>query len=185
VQDICVGELSQIAGKFNFEIGEEQYFNLIRLKTAVLFSAACRLGAVDSGADPGLVEALAGYGAKVGIAFQIVDDCLDLTGDERVMGKSLGTDLAKGKLTLPLIRLFSKLPARGRKELGEMLCSPNGKDSRGEVVRLLRESDALSYALGRAREYINEAKATLGAAPASPYSDCLASLADFVVARRI
>ncbi|MBI2899558.1 MAG: polyprenyl synthetase family protein [Planctomycetes bacterium] len=184
VQDICVGELSQIAGRFNFDLEEDQYLNLIRLKTAVLFSTACRLGAVGTEAEPRIAEALAEYGEKVGIAFQIVDDCLDITGDERVMGKSLGTDLAKGKLTLPVIRLLKELSPGERRGLQQVMSSANGKDPRAEVLRLLHERDVLAWSLGRAQEFAEEAKAALREVPPSAHTESLANLADFVVSRR-
>jgi len=182
VQDICVGELSQIAGRFNFDLTEGQYLELIRLKTAVLFSTACRLGGIESGAEPKHIEALAGYGERIGMAFQIVDDCLDITGDERLMGKSLGTDLAKGKLTLPLLRL---LPAIGHRELEALLHSPDVAGRRKDVLRLAREHDVLASSLARAREFVEEAKESLAAFSPSPYIDSLVALADFVVAREV
>lgn len=180
VQDICVGELSQISGRFNFDLDEPAYLELIRQKTAVLFSAACRLGAVDL--DPRHVVALAEFGEKFGLAFQIVDDCLDLTGEEREMGKTLGTDLGKGKLTLPLLRL---LRTPHRKTVEKLLTSRNGVDPRVEVRKLLLEHDAIGYAFGRAQEMVDEAKAALAVLPPSVYTENLAGLADFAVARRV
>ncbi len=185
VEDICVGELSQIAGKFNFDLDEESYLRIIRLKTAVLFSTACRLGCLETEAEPEIVEALASYGDKFGVAFQIVDDCLDITGDERQMGKSLGTDLAKGKPTLPLIKLLREMPSDERRDLERVLATPDGiADKRSTVTRLVRERDTLAYSFGRARDFVEEAKASLRELPASPLIENLMSLADFVIARR-
>jgi octaprenyl-diphosphate synthase len=184
VEEMCVGELSQIATKFNFDLSEEQYLQVIYYKTGSLFATACRLGSVENAADPGAVEALAHYGKCFGIAFQIVDDCLDITGDEREMGKSLGTDLEKGKLTLPVIKLLRDLPARERKDLQDLLASRNGQDKKSIVTRLIRERDILAYSLRRATEYVDEAKASLRRLGDSPHVECLVSLADFVLDRR-
>ena len=126
VEEMCVGELWQISTKFNFDMDEEQYFKVIYHKTGSLFATACRLGSVDSGAPAAQVDALANYGACFGTAFQIIDDCLDITGDEREMGKSLGTDLEKGKLTLPVIKLLRDLQVGDRKALQDLLASRNG-----------------------------------------------------------
>jgi octaprenyl-diphosphate synthase len=185
VEEMCVGELSQIGTKFNFDLSEEQYVQVIYYKTGSLFATACRLGGVGSGADPAAVEALARYGKAFGIAFQIVDDCLDLTGDEAEMGKSLGTDLEKGKLTLPVIKLLSELPPPERRELQNLLASPNGvAEKKSVVLGMIRERDILSYSLRRAAEFVEEAKASLRAVRDSVYAESLHSLADFVLERR-
>jgi len=185
VEEMCVGELWQISTKFNFDMDEEQYVKVIYHKTGSLFATACRLGSVDSGAAPTLVDALANYGACFGTAFQIIDDCLDITGDENEMGKSLGTDLEKGKLTLPVIKLLRDLQARDRKELQDLLSSRNGVDKKTTVLKMIRERDILSYCTRRATEFIEDAKAGLRRLPDSIHVDALVNLADFVLDRRI
>jgi octaprenyl-diphosphate synthase len=185
VEEMCVGELSQISLKFNFDIDEEQYHRVIRLKTASLFATACRLGGVGHRADPAAVEALAHYGMCVGTAFQIVDDCLDLTGDESEVGKSLGTDLEKGKLTLPLIQLLRQLPADERRSLENLLAGRNGTaDKRTEVLRLVRERDLIRQSLARAAAMVEDGKASLRRVPDSMGLANLVALADFVLRRR-
>jgi len=185
VEDMCVGELSQIASKFNFDIDEEQYLRVIRSKTASLFGTACRLGGVGHAADPDAVEALARFGTCVGMAFQIVDDCLDLTGDEREVGKSLGTDLDKGKLTLPVLQLLRRLPADGRRELVDLLAGRNGHtDRRSTVLRLVQEHGVIRQALDRAADWVEEGKSSLRQVRDSFYLANLHALADFVLGRR-
>ena len=185
VEQMCVGELSQISTKFNFDLTEEQYFTVIQNKTAALFSTSCRLGSVGSGADPATIDALANYGNAFGIAFQIIDDCLDLTGDEQEMGKSLGTDLEKGKLTLPILKLLGELPTRERKSLQDLLASPEGADEKKVVVlKMIRERDILSYSFRRAAEFIEDGKAGLRVFRDSAHVESLHSLADFVLDRR-
>jgi octaprenyl-diphosphate synthase len=186
VEEMCVGELWQISTKFNFDLDEEQYLKVIGSKTGALFATACRLGSVGNGAEPRQVEALASYGSGFGVAFQIVDDCLDLVGDEREMGKSLGTDLEKGKLTLPLIKLLRDAAPRERRDLQDLLASRNGEaEGRKErIVGLIREREILPFCMRRAAEFVEEAKAGLRLFRDSVFVDNLAGLADFVLERK-
>jgi octaprenyl-diphosphate synthase len=185
VEQLCVGELWQISTKFNVDIDEAQYLKIIEHKTGSLFSTSCRLGGVDNAADPAQVDALARYGTCVGTAFQIVDDCLDITGDEAEMGKSLGTDLDKGKLTLPVIKLLQELPPRERKPLQELLTSQDRVDERRDtVVRMLRERDLVTWSMRRAQDFVDEAKGLLRGFRDSVHVDSLIGLADFVLERR-
>ena len=185
VEEMCVGELWQISTKFNFDLDEDQYCKVIYGKTGSLFATACRLGSVGSGAPAAQVDALANYGACFGTAFQIIDDCLDITGDESEMGKSLGTDLEKGKLTLPVIKLLRELAPRERKELQDLIVSKNGADKKALVTKMIRERDILSYCTRRATEFVEDAKSGLRQLPDSLHVDALLSLADFVLDRRI
>ena len=107
---LCAGELHQVCQRGNLDLSEDDYFAIIDGKTAELTACCCRLGALYSGVSDDVVEQLAKYGRYLGIAFQIADDLLDLVGEERAVGKSLGTDLEQRKLTLPLIRLLGQAP---------------------------------------------------------------------------
>src|SRR5437667_958863 len=100
---VCEGELQQCSECGNLDLSEDDYLDMIDGKTAELTACCCRLGAAYSGKEPDIVERLAGYGRRLGIAFQIADDLLDLVGEEQATGKSLGTDVDQRKLTLPLI----------------------------------------------------------------------------------
>lgn len=183
-QEMCVGELSQISTKFDFSMDETQYEEIIRLKTAVLFATACRLGSVSWEADRELVDALGRYGGHFGIAFQIEDDILDLTGDEREVGKSLGTDLDKGKLTLPVIRLLSQAPERERKRLQQMLASTDPAiDRRREIVQLILERDVMSYCQARAQHHLDQAKRSLSEIK-DLSAESLIALAEYSLKRR-
>ena len=112
---VCEGEMQQVHNRGNFDLDEDAYFAIIRGKTAELTAVSCRLGAHYAGAPEATVRAMDDYGRDLGVAFQIADDVLDLLGEERATGKSLGTDLEKQKLTLPLIRLLDTADARGRR----------------------------------------------------------------------
>src|SRR5262249_25288331 len=105
---VCEGELHQVCERGNLDLTEAEYLDIIDGKTAELTSCCCRLGALYSGATTGVVEQLSRYGRWLGVAFQIADDLLDLVGEERTTGKSLGTDLDQQKLTLPLIYLLGR-----------------------------------------------------------------------------
>ena len=113
---VCEGEMQQVHHRGNLDLDENDYFAIIEGKTAELTAVSCRLGASYAGAAEPTVAALDRYGRNLGIAFQIADDVLDIWGEERVTGKSLGTDLEKQKLTLPVIRLLAHRRARDRRD---------------------------------------------------------------------
>src|SRR5438874_12437875 len=140
---VCEGELQQCTERGNLELNEEDYLDMIDGKTAELTSCCCRLAALYSGMPGNVVERLALYGRALGVAFQIADDLLDLVGEERATGKSLGTDVAQQKLTLPLIRLLGKSPAASR--VRELLGTP-GNHKRDLLAPYLSQSDAVDYA---------------------------------------
>ncbi|MHC4781024.1 MAG: polyprenyl synthetase family protein, partial [Planctomycetota bacterium] len=121
------------------------------------------------------------YGENIGTAFQIIDDCLDIMGKEDVVGKSLGTDVAKGKMTLPIIRALRTLPDAGRTRLEEAFMGDNG---RAEVKERVEESGAVQYAKELAGQYTETAKASLVSIDGSPLRERMEELADFVIARK-
>jgi len=105
-RDVCTGEIIQTQRRFDLHLAVEEYFRIIELKTATLFAIAAELGAKLNNAAAPQVEALANFGRDLGAAYQIYDDCIDLAGRESATGKTLGTDLRKGKMTLPMLRLL-------------------------------------------------------------------------------
>ena len=184
-QDMCEGELSQIGTKYDVTIDESRYLKIIELKTARLFSTACRLGSVGWETDRAQVESLAAYGLNFGIAFQIVDDVLDLAGEEAEVGKSLGTDLSKGKLTLPVIRLLRSLPDRKRREMQDLIASTDdAPGKRDAVLGMVRDSGILDGCLDVARDYLAAARASLDPFADSPDAAPLRELAGFALHRK-
>jgi octaprenyl-diphosphate synthase len=179
---VCEGELQQGTERGNLGLSEDDYFDMIDGKTAELTSCCCRLGALYSGAVPERVEALARYGRWLGVAFQIADDLLDLVGEEQATGKSLGTDLAQQKLTLPLIRLLTTAPREAAAKLEEVLGSA-GNHKREELRPLLAESGALRYAGRKAEEFAARARDELGCLPPSECRTILEHLSERVVHR--
>lgn len=178
--EVCEGELMQIAEKNNLRLSEERYREIITRKTASLCATACRLGALLTGADKKVEDSLADYGRGVGVAFQIIDDCLDLTGDEREAGKSLGTDLRKGKYTLPVIH-FLKTAADAE---DMTLRAASGDLPLAELRAALESAGSIRYAFDAARREAARAQSALSAVPPSDARNSLALLADYIVARK-
>ncbi len=176
---VCKGELLQIGERNNFDISEERYIEIIGQKTAALYECACLLGVKCAGGDDSMQKALADYGWKIGMAFQIVDDCLDLVGDESQMGKSLGTDLAKGKFTLPLIHLMRKDPD----VLGLVKKGVQDAGLVPQICDRLASAGSVEYALGVAREYTDNAKQAVSVIGSDTIRTALEQVADYVVRR--
>ncbi len=180
---VCEGELLQIAHRGDFELDEPTYIEIIRRKTAALTSVSCELAATVSGADAEIVEDLSAFGLHLGIAFQIVDDVLDLTAMESEMGKTVGRDAELGNLTLPLIRYLERAEPTDRRRLLEVLAC-NGADKTQRVRSLLDGSDAVDDAMDLARSHVHSAIARLSRLPAGDAKDSLAAAAEFVLQRR-
>lgn len=179
---VCEGEMAQIADRGNLSLGEEQYFDIIEAKTAELCAISCSLGGHYAGAAPAVCDSLDGFGRSLGIAFQIADDLLDVTGSEQKTGKSLGTDLQKQKLTLPLIHLLSKSGPRRAAEIRDLLAHPDDQ-TRALLMPVLKDSGALHYARTRADEFTVAARQHLAVLPESPARQLLEDMADFVTVR--
>ena len=179
---VCEGEMQQVANRGNLHLGERDYFEIVRGKTAELTAVSCRLGAHYAGASPEVVAAMDGYGRDLGVAFQIADDVLDLYGEERNTGKTLGTDLQKQKLTLPIIRLLNILPDDEADRLRDDLTHPDGNARRALRPRL-EESGALDYAWDAAERFADSARDALDLLADSRARDVLRQLTAFVVRR--
>lgn len=188
---ICQGEITQSLHRLAADWTEEQYYQVIGDKTASLYAAACKLGAHYAGAGRNLADDLWEFGYRLGMAFQIVDDCLDLCGEEAIVGKSLGTDLTTGKLTLPLLYLKNQGADGGRQLVALMTNGADCPDGNGAHTslreRLRREFDvdgAVSWSLAQARGFAGAAREVLEDLPASRAREAMARVADYVVDRR-
>ena len=182
---VCEGELLQIENRNNLDLDEATYLEIISRKTAALTAACCRLGALYAGADEATVAAMERYGLSLGIAFQIQDDLLDLLGETRHVGKTLGIDVEKGKLTLPLIHFLRTAPMEHRALLKSLLAT-NGEVDRVEKIRnLLLPSGSVEFAKRRARELVHEAQACLSGLAEGEAKHVLAAMAEFVVTRSV
>ncbi|MFT5423006.1 MAG: octaprenyl-diphosphate synthase [Phycisphaerales bacterium] len=186
-QVMCAGELLQLHHRNNWSLDEATYLEILEGKTGALIATACELGAQLSTDDSARSKALARFGLTLGVAFQIQDDLLDLTGDEGVVGKSVRKDLEKGKLTLPLIHhLGAASPeVRGRSlALIEAAAGRDGgEDAVGELIAAVGETGSLEASKAKARELVAQAKRSLEVLPPSPARDLLSMMADAVVDR--
>lgn len=176
------GEILQLLHARNLDLTEEEYFDIIHRKTAVLMSAACQIGAIVSGAPPEQEEALARFGLNLGITFQLVDDILDFTGDERQLGKPVANDLKEGRITLPLITALQRASDVERRRLKE-LAQDVRPEHTGEIRELLERLGALDYARSRAREYTLAAQEDLRLFPESPEKGYFRGITEMLLAR--
>ncbi|MBN2022054.1 MAG: polyprenyl synthetase family protein [Pirellulales bacterium] len=182
-KSMCEGELRQVIGRGNYALAEQDYLDIIAGKTAALCACCCRLGAYYAGAAVEQQEALSRFGQSLGVAFQIADDLLDLLGDEATTGKSLGSDLAKQKSTLPLIRMLSQLSAGGRDEVMRILAGSDNHYA-AALEPWFERTDAVSYTRTKAGEFVRQAASELAVLPPNAARDQLARLTEFVVNRR-
>ncbi len=180
---IAEGEVLQLLHIHNPDIDQAAYLRVIERKTAVLFSAATRLGGLLAGADARIQNALADYGRLLGLAFQIADDVLDYTANPEMLGKNLGDDLAEGKATLPLIHALNHSTGATRRRLKEII--QNG-DTRAmsEVLEAIHACDGMAYSQRLATGYADAAEAALSALPPGEHLDALRALARYAVERR-
>jgi octaprenyl-diphosphate synthase len=177
---VCEGELMQLRRRGDLDLSIEDYLTIIELKTAALTGLSARLGAHFNNADETVEQACLDYGVALGVAFQITDDILDLLGDERQVGKTLGSDLAKGKMTLPLIHCLGN-GADASNQLRKLL-SADQPDT-GAITALLNEQGCIASAEAVAREYVEQARSALAALEEGPARTALSHVADFVLVR--
>jgi octaprenyl-diphosphate synthase len=182
-QQMVEGELLQIQ-KLGRAISEAEYYDLIYRKTACLFSVSMQLGAVLAGADEAVEASLGAYGRTVGLAFQIVDDVLDLTATEEVLGKPVASDLREGKATLAVIHSIDHGTAADRRTIQRVLNDRSFENvSREKIREILTRNGSVEYAMGVADRYAEQSRQALAALPASDYKRALLWVPDFVVAR--
>jgi octaprenyl-diphosphate synthase len=177
------GELIQLTMIGNTAITRDEYFDILRRKTAYLFSGCCEIGAILGGADRERQQVLRDYGMNLGVAFQLADDLLDFTADERALGKAAGADLLEGKVTLPLILLQEKLP-NIREELERVIVDGVYDDvSRGSITEKLAENGTLDSIRDTARSYAAAARKNLEILPETEYRSALDEIPNFAVDR--
>jgi octaprenyl-diphosphate synthase len=172
-------------GVTNLALTEEDNQRLIINKTAVLISAAMRIGAILGEASPSIEEALAYYGLQVGIAFQLVDDCLDYIGDQKVTKKEIGNDLKERKITLPLIHTLAHCAPKEKKEVEEIILGDGiSPIALQRVTALITNYKGFDYTFAKAQEYVDEGKTRIQILPPSREKEALIAGADYVVRRR-
>jgi len=179
---IAAGEVMQLMGSHDPEVDEARYLEVIRRKTAKLFEAAGRLGAVLAKSAAPVEKGLARYGAHVGTAFQLIDDVLDYSGEEAAIGKSLGDDLAEGKPTLPLIHVLRSGSPADQAVVRQAIVA-GGREDFAAVLRALRACGSLDYARAAAQREARAAVEALEPLPQSEFKRSLLELASFSVVR--
>ena len=176
---VCAGEILQTQTRGNFDVARSHYFKVLEMKTAELFSLSCDLGGCLSGTTSPRREALRQYGLALGTAYQLYDDCVDLLGSEQAAGKTLGADMAKGKMTLPLLIVRDRATPADQGRLREWLQSwePSSLPS---VVKLIGKYDAFTESRLVIQGYLTAARQALTAFPASDGKARLAGLTHFL-----
>ena len=180
---IAEGEVLQLMNMHNAALDEAGYLQVIRSKTAKLFEASARVGAILAGSNPEIEEACATYGQALGTAFQVIDDVLDYTGDAEVMGKSLGDDLREGKTTLPLIAAMQR-GTSSQKEIIETAIKTGGESMLDQVIEIVKNTGALDIARQAATLEAQRAMAAAKQLPAGPHTECLIELSAQLLSRQ-
>ena len=177
------GEILQLTSLGRSDVSEEQYLEVLKRKTAYLFSASCEIGSILGNADDEQQTALREYGMNLGTAFQLIDDLLDFTSTDDALGKHAGADLLGGKVTLPIIYWLEAEPV-ARELVNQVLLSRNYERVRqADLLDAIQTSGALDRARARAREYAESALAALEALPDSQYADGLRAIPNYVLDR--
>jgi len=180
---IAEGEVLQLMNMHNAALDEAGYLQVIRSKTAKLFEASARVGAILANSSPALEDVCADYGQALGTAFQVIDDVLDYTGDALVMGKTLGDDLREGKTTLPLIAAMQRGTPSQQRLIREAI-ETGGMEMLDQVVDIVQSTGALDVARLAATQEAQRAIAAAQQLPAGPHTACLIQLATQLLARQ-
>ncbi|OPY70608.1 MAG: Octaprenyl-diphosphate synthase [Syntrophorhabdaceae bacterium PtaU1.Bin034] len=182
--DLAEGEILELLKTSDIDTTEEEYYEVILGKTAVLLSAACEIGALLGNAEEKKRRALHDFGYHIGMAFQLTDDLLDYTSTDKTLGKDAGRDLKEGKVTLPLINALKSATEEEKASIGKGLTKKRvtTKDFRN-VKKVIEKYGGIAYTAQVSKKHIEDAKALLNIFPASPYKKALLDLADYIVAR--
>ena len=184
-ENMSQGEIRQLEKKGDATLTEDEYLEVIRCKTAVLFEGSCRTGALVAGAKTAKVQVLTDYGHHLGLAFQMADDLLDYTQDLSSMGKHAGADLREGKLTLPLIHALSRASETDRKRMIAILENPDFTSTEfADLVEMLECHGGIAYTEAQAAAHIQRAKTALQPFEDSPMREILMDIADYALVRK-
>ena len=173
--EVCSGEILQTQRRFDLKLSIPEYIKIISMKTGALFRISTELAAVLNECRPDEILAMRNYGDHLGIAYQIYDDCLDLVGTEGATGKTMGTDLAKGKLTLPLLHVLAQANDAERERLHTIILHGT-EENRTELLAQVVERGGLKNAVRRIQAYLDQAVASLQVLPRSSFRDTLESI---------
>ncbi len=178
------GELNEYCWSGNLDLTEEEYLDIIEKKTASLFSAACQIGGVLGNASEGEKHSLVEYGTNLGLSFQIIDDLLDFTADEKILGKPVFSDLNEGRITLPLIYTMNNDGGANRERITDILNEPNlTKNNQKEILGIIQSNGALDYTYQKAEEFSSESKKIISQFPESVHREALTLLPEYTLRR--
>ncbi len=180
---ICEGQASDMGFEDRFDVSEEEYMEMIFKKTGALIAAATKVGAIMGGASDEVVDAMYEYGRLIGLAFQIQDDYLDLASDEETLGKPIGSDIGKGKMTIIAINGLSSAGDDSEKLLEILKDDNNSQEDIDLAIEILTKCGAIEYARNLALDSVNQAKEVLEVLPDSSSKQVLSDIADFVLER--
>jgi len=180
---VSIGELNQVFYTGNFDITEERYLNIIADKTASLFACSAEAGAMCAGGNGEIREGLRKYGENVGMAFQITDDLLDLIGETRKTGKTLGSDIREGWVTLPLIQAMKNDNDGSRERIKKVIGNDVGQSDIKEVVDFVKDNGGIDYAEQKAKDYVQDAVNILHSLDGLPMKNVLEEFAVLAAAR--
>jgi len=182
---VCEGQTLDMMFEHKETISEDEYFEMIRAKTAALLETSARCGGILGGAKKSQVERLGKYGHYAGVAFQLIDDVLGLTADEKVLGKPVGSDIHEGKRTLIIVHALKHASEDQRKKILETLGNRSASHERTqEIIDLVGSLGSINYVEEKARKYIKKSKKALASFPATEDREDLISLADLIFARK-
>jgi octaprenyl-diphosphate synthase len=181
---IAEGEVMQLKSSNNLAVSEDHYLRVVAAKTAALFAAAAQSGAWLCGRGDAFVTGMKDYGLNLGIAFQLVDDALDYSGRQALMGKSVGDDFREAKMTLPLILAYARAAESDKPFWKRVIETGNQTDADlDRAITLIEQTGAMQETMTRARRYADAAKQALSVMQPGPVCDALADIADFCVER--
>ena len=185
-ENMSTGEVHQLMRKGDVSITEDEYLEVIRRKTAVLFQAACTVSAVIADAPAEKEKALSDYGYNLGLAFQMVDDLFDYTKATADLGKEVGADLREGKLTLPVIQALKQANPSERDQMVNIIKNEDFTvDEFNTLVDLLKKNEGIEYTVQKAADHIEKAKENLAVFEPSKIRDTLYDIADYALARHL
>jgi octaprenyl-diphosphate synthase len=176
-REVCTGEIIQTQRQFDLHLGIEDYLRIIEMKTGSLFAVAGELGAMLSKAEPATQESLRIFGQKIGTAYQIYDDCIDIAGTERLTGKTLGSDLRKGKLTMPVLMLLSGHNGADKEHFSQLILDARFEELAG-ILNSPQANGALTASINAGQALISEAQAQVESLSLNVYAEALGGLAD-------
>ena len=180
---ICEGQALDMGFENRFDVTEDEYMEMIFKKTGALIAAATKVGAIMGGASDEVIDAMYEYGRLIGLAFQIQDDYLDLASDEETLGKPIGSDIGKGKMTIIAINGLSSAGEDSEKLLEILKDENNSQEDIDLAIEILTKCGAIEYARNLAQDSVNQAKEVLEILPDSSSKQVLSDIADFVLER--